>query len=198
MGRWGSIAAGRTLMCQPKRRNIIRPRQLAKLPVARGNWSEPLGNCPTWPETWTDRKVAIVQDCLLVTPVIPGPRAAWMLARRTGSNPSRHCYAIASTGDKSPSLTMSARVKHFSSALLYALKQERHFALLDGVAFSNRRLARNRFPVRNSVRPMHLFGRNRDHDYYFELPCEGERDTQSITRCSTTHHRDFRVVPRVN
>src|SRR5580658_9681713 len=54
------------------------------------------------------------------------------------------------------------------------------------------------FRVRNSVRPMHLFGRNRDHDYYFELPCEGERDTQSITRCSTTHHRDFRVVPRAN
>ena len=44
------------------------------------------------------------------------------------------------------SLTMSARVKHFSSALLHALKEERHFALMDGVAFSNRRLARNRFP----------------------------------------------------
>jgi hypothetical protein len=26
---------------------------------------------------------------------------------------------------------------------------------------------------------MHLFGHNLDHDYYFELPCEGERDTQS-------------------
>jgi hypothetical protein len=32
------------------------------------------------------------------------------------------------------------------SALLHALKEERHFALIDGVAFSNRRLARNRFP----------------------------------------------------
>jgi len=29
---------------------------------------------------------------------------------------------------------------------------------------------------------MHLFGHNRDHDYYFELPCEGERDTQSLLR----------------
>ena len=36
------------------------------------------------------------------------------------------------------------------------------------------------FQVRNSVRPMHLFGHNCDHDYYFELPREGERDTQSI------------------
>ncbi len=56
------------------------------------------------------------------------------------------------------------------SALLHALKEERHFALLDGVAFSNRRLARNPFRSGHSVRPMHLFGRTRDHDYYFELP----------------------------
>src|ERR1700688_3310769 len=68
---------------------------------------------------------------------------------------------------------MSARVKHFSSALLHALKEERHFALVDGVAFSNRRLARNRFQVRNSVRPMHLFGHTFDRDYYFELPAKG-------------------------
>src|ERR1039458_2796618 len=45
---------------------------------------------------------------------------------------------------------------------------------------------------------MHLFGHNLDHDYYFELPCEGERDTQSIIRCSTAHHRLFRAVPRAN
>ena len=51
------------------------------------------------------------------------------------------------------------------SALLYALKEERHFALLDGVAFPNRRLARNPFRSGHSVRPMHLFGHNRDHDY---------------------------------
>src|SRR6266481_4037604 len=30
---------------------------------------------------------------------------------------------------------------------------------------------------------MHLFGHTLDHDYYFELPGEGERDTQSISRC---------------
>jgi hypothetical protein len=30
---------------------------------------------------------------------------------------------------------MSARVKHFLSALLLALREERHFALMDGVAF---------------------------------------------------------------
>src|ERR1700675_2921007 len=54
------------------------------------------------------------------------------------------------------------------------------------------------FQVRNSVRPMHLFGHTFDHDYYFELPHEGERDTQSITRCFTSHHRLFRAFPRTN
>src|SRR6266853_4287044 len=34
------------------------------------------------------------------------------------------------------------------------------------------RPARNPFQVRNSVRPMHLFGHTFDHDYYFELPRE--------------------------
>ena len=29
------------------------------------------------------------------------------------------------------------------------------------------------FQVRNSVRPMHLFGHTFDHDYYFELPLKG-------------------------
>src|ERR1700686_1215693 len=45
---------------------------------------------------------------------------------------------------------------------------------------------------------MHLFGHTRDHDYYFELPREGDRDTQSITRCLTAHLGDFRAVPRAN
>jgi len=85
------------------------------------------------------------------------------------------------------------------SALLYALKEERHFALLDGVAFPNRRLARNPFRSGHSVRPMHLFGRTRDHDYYFELPRKrGERAAQSITRCWTAHHGLFRAGPRAN
>ncbi len=44
------------------------------------------------------------------------------------------------------------------------------------------------------VRPMHLFGRNPDHDYYFELLDQEEQDAQSITRCSTTHHGDVRAV----
>jgi len=86
-------------------------------------------------------------------------------------------------------------VKYFLSVLTPALVRARHFALAEAVPFQPR-LARNQF--RNSVRPMHLFGHNVDHDYYFELPGEGERDTQSIARCSTSHHGDFQVVPRAN
>jgi hypothetical protein len=85
-------------------------------------------------------------------------------------------------GEQSPLLPMPPCVKYFSSTQLPALKEERYFALVDGVAFPNRRLACTRFQVRNLVRLMHLLGHNRDHDYYFELLREGERDTQSITR----------------
>jgi hypothetical protein len=45
---------------------------------------------------------------------------------------------------------------------------------------------------------MHLFGLNCDHDYYFELLGEEDRDAQSISRCSTAHQRDVRAVPRAN
>jgi hypothetical protein len=45
---------------------------------------------------------------------------------------------------------------------------------------------------------MHLFDPHRDHDYYFELPREEERDALSITRCSTAHHGDVRAFPRAH
>ena len=66
------------------------------------------------------------------------------------------------------------------SAPLHALKEERHFALLDGVVFSNRRPARQSFS-RSGTRSdlMRLFGHNRDHGYYFELSRKGERDLKS-------------------
>src|SRR5580692_2802161 len=48
---------------------------------------------------------------------------------------------------------MSDPCQALLSALLHALKEERRFALLDGVAFTNRRLARNRFQVRTQSDP---------------------------------------------
>ena len=52
---------------------------------------------------------------------------------------------------------------------LRALVEERHFALVGGFALSNLGSLLI-VGVRNSVRPIHLFDRNRDHDYFFELP----------------------------
>ena len=48
-----------------------------------------------------------------------------------------------------------------------------------------------------SVRPIHLFDQNFDHDYFFELPFR-ERDAQPSGRCSTSHHVRYRAVPRTN
>ena len=53
---------------------------------------------------------------------------------------------------------------------LRALVEERHFALVGALRFSN--LGSPLIVgVKNSVRPIHLFDHNRDHDYLFELPC---------------------------
>lgn len=72
-------------------------------------------------------------------------------------------------------------VKHFSSTLPHALREERHFALVDGLRVPTKG-SLVIVAVRNSVRPNHLFDLDHDHDYYFELPREGEQDTQSSRR----------------
>src|SRR5580704_7432583 len=88
-------------------------------------------------------------------------------------------------------------VKHFLSVLLRALRRARHFALVEGPVIPTKGSLVIVSGL-NSVRPMHLFGHTFDHDYYIELPRKGERDAQSITRCFTSHQRDFRAVPRAN
>src|ERR1700690_1554126 len=90
-------------------------------------------------------------------------------------------------------------VKHFLGVRVRALRGARHFALVEGFAMPTPGpVLVILLQARNSVRPMHLFDPNCDHDYYFELPREEERDTQSITRCSASHHRDVRALPRAN
>jgi hypothetical protein len=68
------------------------------------------------------------------------------------------------------SLTMSARVKHFSSALQHALREERHFALDEGVAFPTvgSLVIRSGQDTRSDpcISSVLYF----DHDYDFELP----------------------------
>ena len=78
-------------------------------------------------------------------------------------------------------------VKHFVSVLIRALRRERHFALVEDVPYQPQGSLVIGFQVRNSVRPMHLFGHNLDHDYYFRLPGEGERDAlinYSVFKCT--------------
>src|SRR5438093_4966829 len=67
-------------------------------------------------------------------------------------------------------------VKHFSRTLQRALGEERHFALVDGFAFSNPgSLVISQ--VGNSVRPMHLFGR--------QLPIMITTSNSSVKRSGT-------------
>jgi len=57
-------------------------------------------------------------------------------------------------------------VKYFFSTLLHPLRDERHFALVEIKCHTNQ----GSLVIssgQNSVRPMHLFGHNLDHDYYF-------------------------------
>jgi len=93
---------------------------------------------------------------------------------------------------------MSARVKHFSSTQLHALKEERHFALVEGVAFPTVGSLVIVFRPGTRSDPCISSVCNCDHDYYFELLVIEERNAQSITRCWTAHHRDVRAVPRAN
>jgi hypothetical protein len=86
-------------------------------------------------------------------------------------------------------------VKHFHAH--YSMHSEKSaIALLLKMCRSNQGSLTIKHQVRNSVRPMHLFGPQPQSDYYFELLGEEERNAQSITRCWTAHHRDVRAVPR--
>jgi len=71
-------------------------------------------------------------------------------------------------------------VKHDLRTRLHALRKERHFSRRWFALSNLGSLLIVR--VKHSVRPNHLFDPNCDHDYFFELPCFGERDTQSLRR----------------
>src|SRR3974390_1809914 len=77
--------------------------------------------------------------------------------------------------------------------------EERHFALVDGFALPTLGSHRNRF--RSELSPTHaslrsvtaiMITTSNSSSY------EEEQDAQSITRCSTEHHDDFRAVLRAN
>jgi hypothetical protein len=76
---------------------------------------------------------------------------------------------------------MSARVKHFSSALLRALGEERHFALMDGVAFPTVG-ARNRFRSETQFDPCFSSVTTSIMITTSNSSVKEERAAQSITR----------------
>src|SRR5438477_6308542 len=93
---------------------------------------------------------------------------------------------------------MSAVSSTFRAPLQRALGEERHFALVDGFAFSNPgSLVISQ--VGNSVRPMHLSGRQRPIMITTSNSSVKRSGTPNqYARCSTAHHGDFRAVPRAN
>src|SRR5271169_6998101 len=89
-------------------------------------------------------------------------------------------------------------VKHFLSVQLRALRRARHFALVEGSAIPTKGPLVIRFrsetqfdPCISSVTPAIMITTSNSS-------VKEERDAQSITRCFTSHHRDFRAVPRAN
>src|ERR1039458_9009785 len=67
---------------------------------------------------------------------------------------------------RSPSLTMSAVSSTFRAHDgMHSKKSAISLSLKLLLLLCQPRLARNQFPVRNSVRPIHLFDHNCDHDY---------------------------------
>jgi hypothetical protein len=56
----------------------------------------------------------------------------------------------------------------FSSALIPSTPRARHFALAEQVQYATKARSQS-VQVWNSVRPIHLFGRIRDHDSWFRL-----------------------------
>jgi hypothetical protein len=75
-------------------------------------------------------------------------------------------------------------VKLFLSALLDALRRVVLFVFFDFCIDDHGSFVIERSV---SVRPIHLFDQNIDHDYFFKLPCR-ERDAQSSARRSTSRH----------
>src|SRR5713101_4854920 len=89
-------------------------------------------------------------------------------------------------------------VKYFLGVLTRALRRARHFALVEAVPYQPK--ARSQSVSGQELSPTHASLRSTTSIMITtsNSPAKGERDTQSITRCLTSHHRDVQVVPRAN
>ena len=89
-------------------------------------------------------------------------------------------------------------VKHFLSVLLRALRRARHFALVEGSGIPTKGSLVIRFRSETQFDPCISSVTLSIMITTSNSPAKRERDTQSITRCLTSHHGDFQVVPRAN
>src|SRR5207253_4871016 len=89
-------------------------------------------------------------------------------------------------------------VKYFLGVLTRALRGACHFALVEAVPYQPK--ARSQSVSGQELSPTHASLRSTTSIMITtsNSPVQRERDTQSITRCSTSHHRLVRVVPRAN
>src|SRR6476659_10197372 len=90
-------------------------------------------------------------------------------------------------------------VKQFLSVPIRALGEERHFALVEMavpttgslvIFFQVQTFGPTHASLRSRTAIMTTTSNSSSH--------QEERDAQSISRCSTTHHGDVRAVPRAN
>jgi hypothetical protein len=97
-----------------------------------------------------------------------------------------------SIGENIPISDNVGGVNYFVSVVIRALRGARHFALVEALPYPTQGSLAISFRSGNSVRPNHLFGRNFDHDYYFELPRERGAGRPIIT---TVFYRTPRGCP---
>src|SRR5713226_3306414 len=95
-------------------------------PTAAANWC--YADCPHLIILRTFfRSVQVLPACLSHGSESSQPKSCSGMCLMGKVNPDKCCNIA--------SLTMSARVKHFSSTRQHALREERHFALVDDLAF---------------------------------------------------------------
>ena len=129
-----------------------------------------------------DPDVALVLSIVLV----PFGIGFYFIGAKTRGEP---CWIA---GETSPISDNVGGVNYFESVVIRALRGARHFALVEALPYPTQGSLAISFRSGNSVRPNHLFGRNFDHDYYFELPRERGAGRPIIT---TVFYRTPRGCP---
>jgi len=105
-------------------------------------------------------------------------------------NPARSCFTVVS-------LTISAVSNAFRAHYYMRSKKSVIFALMNGVAFPTLGSLVIVFQIRDSVRPMHLFGHTFDHDYLLGDPRHcSHKSLIRLASSSTGEKSPYRALTR--